>query len=201
LGESVVNKVAIPKYYWKVVLDKDKQRGIGFVLPNAPANKPLELYSVTIYTVERLSGLNFFPGLPADIKGEIARQRETKDWFAEVASGDVEPVPIKELKRGQISTIMAPSAMGSSRTVTVVGKVVSGRTSLAGNVLLNLDKQYPNEIFSVFIKKDDLPNFPYDILPMLQGNRIAVTGKVSELGGKPIMYISSGKDMLIVEGD
>ncbi len=34
--------------------------------------------------------------------------------------------------------------------------------SRAGNVLLNLDKQYPNEIFTVFVKKEDLVNFGYD---------------------------------------
>ena len=45
---------------------------------------------------------------------------------------------------------------GSNRNVIVVGKVVSGRVSRAGNVLLNLDKQYPNEIFAVFIKKKAL---------------------------------------------
>jgi len=48
------------------------------------------------------------------------------------------------------------SAMGSNKNVILVGKVVSGRVSRAGNVLLNLDKQYPHEIFSVFIKKEDL---------------------------------------------
>jgi endonuclease G len=49
-----------------------------------------------------------------------------------------------------------------ARNVIVVGKVVSGRVSRAGNVLLNLDKQYPNEIFTVFVKKEDLVNFGYD---------------------------------------
>jgi len=43
-----------------------------------------------------------------------------------------------------------------------VGKVVSRHVSRAGNVLLNLDKQYPNEIFAVFIKKEDLANFSFD---------------------------------------
>ena len=38
----------------------------------------------------------------------------------------------------------------------------NNRVSRAGNVLLNLDKQYPNEIFTVFIKKEDLVNFGYD---------------------------------------
>jgi endonuclease G len=160
--ERGVNKVSIPKYYWKVVLDKERNKGIGFVLPNATGNKPLELYSVSIDSVEHLTGLNFYTSLSSEARLHITKQKNTKDWFSEVASGDVEPVPIEELKRGQISTIMAPSAMGSSRNVTVVGKVVSARVSRAGNVLLNLDKQYPNEIFTVFIKKEDLVNFGFD---------------------------------------
>jgi endonuclease G len=93
---------------------------------------------------------------------------------------------------------MAPSAMGSSRNATVVGKVVGGRVSRAGNVLLNLDKQYPNEIFTVFIKKEDLVNFGYDPVAFLKGKRIAVTGRVSDLGGKPTMYIGNGKDVEVI---
>jgi endonuclease G len=194
--ERGVHKVSIPKYYWKIVLDRENKKGIGFVLPNAAGNKPLELYAVSIDSVERLTGLSFFTEINKDEKAAIAHQRITSDWFSEVASGDVEPVPIIELARGQISTIMASSVMGSSRNVTVVGKVVSGRVSRAGNVLLNLDKQYPNEIFTVFIKKEDLVNFGYDPVAFLKGKRIAVSGKVSDLGGKPIMYIGNGKDVI-----
>jgi len=70
---------------------------------------------------------------------------------------------------------MALGAMGSSRNIIVVGKVVSGRTSRARNVLLNLDKQFPNEIFAVFIKKEALVNFGYEPVSFLKGKRIAVT--------------------------
>jgi endonuclease G len=191
--ERGVNKVSIPNYYWKVVLDRAQMKAIGFVLPNAPGTKPLELYAVDIDSVERLTGLSFFTALRADEKAVLAHQKITTDWFSEVASGDVPPVPIEQLKRGQISTIMAARAVGGSKNSTVVGKVVSGRTSRAGNVLLNLDKQYPNEIFTVFIKKEDLINFEYDPLEFLDGKRIAVTGKIADLGGKPTMYIGNGK--------
>lgn len=196
--ERGANKVSVPKYYWKVVLDKELKKAIGFILPNAPGTKPLELYSVAIDSVERLTGLSFFTALSAGEKALLGKQKITKDWFSEVARGDVEPVPIEELKRGQISTIMAPSATGSSRNVIVVGKVVSGRVSRAGNVLLNLDKQYPNEIFTVFIKKEDLVNFGYDPVAFLKGKRVAVTGRVSDLGGKPTMYIGNGKDVEVM---
>jgi endonuclease G len=196
--ERGVNKISIPKYYWKVVLEKGQKKGIGFVLPNVSGNKPLELYTVSIDSVERLTGLSFFTALTPDEKAFIAKQKITKDWFSEVASGDVEPVTLYELKRGQINTLMAASAIGSNRNITVVGKVVSGRTSRAGNVLLNLDKQYPNEIFSVFIKNEDLVNFGYDPVAFLKGKRIEVTGRVSDLGGKPVMYITNGKDVEVI---
>ncbi len=77
--------------------------------------------------------------------------------------------------------------------------MVSGRVSPARNVLLNLDKQYPNEIFSVFIKKEDLVNFGNDPVSFLKRKRIAVTCKVGDLGGKPVMYIGKGKDLEVVK--
>ncbi len=191
--ERGVNKVSIPNYYWKVVLDRAQMKAIAFVLPNAPGTKPLELYAVDIDSVERLTGLSFFTALRVEEKAVIAHQKITSDWFSEVASGDVPPVAIDALKRGQISTIMAGRAVGGSKNSTVVGKVVSARVSRAGNVLLNLDKQYPNEIFTIFIRKEDLLNFEYDPVEFLDGKRIAVTGKIADLGGKPTMYIGNGK--------
>ena len=77
--------------------------------------------------------------------------------------------------------------MGSNRNVIVVGKVMSGRVFCAGNVLLDLDKQYPTEIFSVFKKKEDLVNFGFDAVYFLKGKRITVTG-IGDLGGRPVMY-------------
>ena len=197
--ERGVHQVAIPKLFWKVVLDYDAKKSIGFVIPNAGSNAPLETFSVSVDSVERLTGLDVFPNLDDQLAARIESQRQNADWFAEVASGDVEPVPILELKRGQINTLMAQSNVGMQGQIEVVGKVVGGRVSRAGNVLLNLDKQYPNDLFSVFIKKEDLPNFGYDVLPALKGKRIAVSGKVAELGGKPIMYISKEKAIEILD--
>jgi endonuclease G len=193
--ERGINKVAIPKLFWKVVLDKEKKAGIAFIIPNAAGYKPLETYSVTIDSVQRLTGLTFFPKLPADEAAVIKSQRVNAVWFAEVASGDVEPVPIYELRRGQVNTTIAGNLIGSSKAITVVGKVVGGRSSKAGNVLLYIDKQYPNETFTLFIRKEDVSNFSYDIIPALKGKRIAATGKINALGDKPVMYVSSDKEV------
>lgn len=192
------NKVAIPHLYWKVAYDPLRNRAIAFVLPNAAGNRPPEAYTVTPDSVQRLTGITLWPGLDEELRQSLLRQRRTADWFAEVASGDVEPVPVSELRRGQLNTRMAASAMGSRYEVDVTGKVVSGRTSRAGNVLLNLDKQYPNEVFTIFIKKEDLPNFNYDPAKALKGLRVVVRGKVADLGGKPVMYLNREKNLLVL---
>ncbi|MEI7801972.1 MAG: DNA/RNA non-specific endonuclease [Bacteroidota bacterium] len=63
-----VNKVSVPKYYYKVILDYSQPsiKAIGFILPNSASNEPLKNYAVTVDSVENLTGINFFPLLPDD---------------------------------------------------------------------------------------------------------------------------------------
>ena len=62
------NKVSVPKYYYKVVLDYSDPgvKGIGFIMPNtASKNNPLA-YAVSIDSIEKLTGIDFYPSLPDD---------------------------------------------------------------------------------------------------------------------------------------
>jgi endonuclease G len=58
-----IDKVSVPKYYFKVILDYSNPsiKGIGFVLPNAGSKEPLKNYAVTIDNVEKFTGIDFFP--------------------------------------------------------------------------------------------------------------------------------------------
>ncbi|MFM7106495.1 MAG: DNA/RNA non-specific endonuclease [Flavobacteriales bacterium] len=60
------NEVSVPKYYYKVILDNREpgMHGIGFILPNEPSKLPLSAFAVTIDSVEKVTGLDFFPALP-----------------------------------------------------------------------------------------------------------------------------------------
>lgn len=194
--ERGVNHVSIPEYYWKVVADPLRKKGAAFVMPNRAITEPLHSFIVSIDSVERLTGLDFFNGWTTAVQAAIEGQRYAADWFPEVANGDAGPVPVSELKRGQINTLMAKSWMGDNREITVCGTVVGGRLSRAGNILLNLDKQFPNQVFTVFIKKEDIPNFTGNPVETLKGKRICVQGKVNSLDGLPVMYIRSEKDIL-----
>ncbi len=59
------NQVSVPRYYYKVLLDysEPQVKGIGFVMPNMGLKLPLQNYAVSIDSVERLTGINFFPKL------------------------------------------------------------------------------------------------------------------------------------------
>jgi endonuclease G len=85
--------------------------------------------------------------------------------------------------------------MGRSEDFRVVGKVVSTRVSRKGNIIMNLDQQYPNEIFSLFIRKEDLVNFPYDPIATWKNKMVVVKGKILNLSGTPTMYLSRDQQM------
>lgn len=56
------NGVAIPEYYYKVILDyrQPEIKGIGFIMANAASGASLREFAVPIDSVERFTGLEFF---------------------------------------------------------------------------------------------------------------------------------------------
>lgn len=59
------NAVAVPRAYYKVVLDlsEPELKAIAFVIPNEVSELPLAHYAVTVDSVERLTGIDFFAEL------------------------------------------------------------------------------------------------------------------------------------------
>lgn len=76
------NKVSVPKYYYKVILDYSEPsiKGIGFIMPNESSKEPLQRYAVTIDSVERFTGINFFYQLPEDQEKVIESTLSIKSW-------------------------------------------------------------------------------------------------------------------------
>lgn len=60
------DKVSVSKYFYKVILDYTGPdcNGIGFIMPNARSEYPLQNYAVTIDSVEKITGIDFFSALP-----------------------------------------------------------------------------------------------------------------------------------------
>jgi endonuclease G len=155
--ERGVNKVSIPEQYYKVVLDLEAGKAIAFLMPNEKLRYPIEHYAVSVDVVEELTGLDFFNLVEG--QEQLEAEADTKFWIPVVAAGDVDPVYAPSLPRGHFNTVQAKLYMGKGKKITVVGKVVSSRYSQAEHLWFNLDKQHPNQIFSVMIRKEDLIKF------------------------------------------
>jgi endonuclease G len=76
------NNVAVPKYYYKVILDyhEPESKGIGFILPNCSSGEPLQRYAVTIDSVEHFTGIDFFPKLADDLGSRIESDLTVTSW-------------------------------------------------------------------------------------------------------------------------
>lgn len=84
LGSIGENKVAIPKYFYKVILDYTEPdiKAIALLLPNEAGNQYLQDYTVTIDSLESFTGIDFFPALPDSIENKLESTKNTYDWFS-----------------------------------------------------------------------------------------------------------------------
>ena len=78
-GNIGPNKVSIPKYYYKVILNYTSNRieGIGFIMPHehTKSGKPVRDFAVSIDSVQRFTGINFYHNIP-DKKLEDSIERK-----------------------------------------------------------------------------------------------------------------------------
>ena len=108
-------------------------------------------------------------------------------------------IPIKPelLPRGHFNSVMAKHHVGNKRDLAICGTVVSARYSRSGNLWMNLDKIFPNQVFSVMIREKDLIHFPFDPKSHLMGKTICCSGRISELNGTPTMTISKSQAITV----
>lgn len=79
---GIENKVAIPKYFYKVILDYHlpEYKAIAFVMPNEGSKKSVFDYAVTVDSVERLTGINFFHSLSDSIENYLESHIDIQLW-------------------------------------------------------------------------------------------------------------------------
>ena len=76
------NGVAVPSYFYKVVLDYSEPtlKAIGFILPHENSKNPLSYCAVTVDEVEERTGLDFFPLLPDNTEEKLESSLDTSLW-------------------------------------------------------------------------------------------------------------------------
>jgi endonuclease G len=76
------NKVSVPNYFYKVILDYSEPsiKGIGFIIPNTGSSEPLQKFAVSIDSVEKFTGIDFFPLLADEQEDLIEKTLCIKCW-------------------------------------------------------------------------------------------------------------------------
>jgi endonuclease G, mitochondrial len=76
-------KVSVPKYFYKVLLDNSegKFKMIAFLVPNAQSNAPLYDFVVSVDRIEKLTGIDFFPKLVDRTENQLEKNCDYKSWI------------------------------------------------------------------------------------------------------------------------
>ncbi|NOQ70753.1 MAG: DNA/RNA non-specific endonuclease [Crocinitomix sp.] len=196
--ERSVNGLSIPKYYVKAVLDTKNNRAIAYLMPNEKLMKPIEAYAVSIDSAEIVLGYDLFPNMDDQIENEIEAKCDYQNWLSEREKGDVIAISRKRLPKNTLSTDGIQVFIGNEKKRTVCGKVVSTKKHEKGHVFINLDKKFPNQIFSVSIFDSNINNFDYQPEIYLMDKEVCFTGMITEHKGTPSMVIEHGKQVKLL---
>ncbi len=77
-----VDKVAVPRYYYKVILDYKlpEYKAIAFVMPNEGSKQSVFDFAVSVDSVEHLTGIDFFPALPDSLEDYLESHIDISKW-------------------------------------------------------------------------------------------------------------------------
>lgn len=196
-------KVSVPEYLFKIVLDyyPPVYKAIAFIYPNKDVPFELEKHTVSIDSIETLTGIDFFPKLNDSIENALEAQHDLlsfdKNYFKQLKASQFTP---KDYGKGKINTLQAKDYIG--REACVCGKVISTKYSENGKTnptYINLDKKYPEQVFTLMIFGNDRENFSYKPEEFLQGKSICVKGKVGEFKGVPQIIANREKQVEILK--
>ena len=70
----------MPDYFYKILLTKDGKKMIGFLIPHKESKKGLYEFSVSVDSIEKITGIDFFPELDDVIENDLEKNANYKQW-------------------------------------------------------------------------------------------------------------------------
>jgi len=74
------NKISIPTRYYKVVLDVNGERAVGFIIRSNVATGAPKSFAVTVDELEKITGIDFFPALSDDLESKVEGSNDFSKW-------------------------------------------------------------------------------------------------------------------------
>lgn len=90
------NRVTVPRYYYKAIVDTINRKGIAFVLPNQASSDSLQRFVITIDSLQTLTGIDFFPLLTSEKAQLIKKQVCMSCWNWKTGSMKTQPNTITQ---------------------------------------------------------------------------------------------------------
>jgi len=193
------NNISIPEYYYKIVVDLQNSKGIAFLVSQNNLDYPIESYVVTIDSIEKITGINYYPKISSDEEILIENRSDISLWRTGTKKNDVAPLSKAEMPKNCYNTIEAKQFYDYPKKVTICGTVVSTHKSKKGHIFVNLDRSFPHQIFTATIWKSNVINFSYEPEVFLLNKKVCIEGKVKDYEGTPSMYPENEKAITIIE--
>lgn len=75
-------KVAIPNYFYKILFCnyQGKNKMVAFLMPSVNSKEPLYKFVVSVDSIEKMTGIDFFPQLNDEVESELERKSDYKAW-------------------------------------------------------------------------------------------------------------------------
>lgn len=74
------NKVSVPEQFYKIAYDPHRQSAVCFLVPHTKVSGKLQNYTVSIDSLESVTGIDFFPALPDDIEDPLEAENHALQW-------------------------------------------------------------------------------------------------------------------------
>ena len=75
------NHVCVPEYYYKIIYNPSKQKMIAFVMLNEKGEFELSHYATSVDDVEKITGIDFFPGLENKLERRLESELDKGYWI------------------------------------------------------------------------------------------------------------------------
>lgn len=194
-------QVSIPAYLYKIVLDyyPPTYKAIAFIYPNKNVPFDIKNHVVSIDSIEQLTGIDFFPNIADSIENEIEAEQDLLLFEKEIINQKIDE-PLIKYGKGKISAIQAKDFIG--KNTCVCGQVVSAKYNENGKAnitYINLDKKYPDQVFTVVIFGKDRSNFSYKPEEFLHKKTICVKGKIDTYKNSPQIIVAKEAQIEIIK--
>ena len=193
------NGVSIPEHFFKVVVDFEAKKAIAYLMPQENTSYPVEYFATTIDEIEDLTGIDFLHQIDDETEALLEDQKDIAFWMPEKKKSDVIPFKEGSLGKGKFNTAQASMFVDSGQKKEICGKVVSTHFSKNKHTFLNLDKAFPNQIFSLTIWNSNLHNFSYQPHIELKNKKVCIRGKISDNKGVPTMNVENEKAITFLD--